>query len=826
MTEITPENQTAPARRTVRIAVRALAETVHRQGGLAGPVYSGVSAVDGIRLHQRFIRMLGERHPDSAVTAELALGTTHVAGDYELQVSGRCDAFLQLPEGPCLIEAKSFTGPADRLPAEGEPVHWAQAIIYAALYLLTHPDLQKINVGLAYLSVESPDTVELRRDMARADALAFFQETCRVYLVFTGDLLKSMEIREKSGLECRFPYQGLRAGQKRFMREVVGAARQKGAVFIQAPTGTGKTMAALYPAVKAIANHLADHCFYLTNMTSTRLVAARALEDLRSTGLRMKGIVLYAKEKLCLAPEMYCDSRLCPYATSYYDNLPAALRQLFLLESISQEEILDCARLHKVCPFELSLDMALYCEIIICDYNYAFDPRVRLVRFFGEDPHTQLLLVDEAHNLPARSREMFSASLDSATLAGAIGVVQGLSPALSGALGLLQAYMARLAQDLAGDEPALDLVEKGVARGGVMIADKFRAARELPASLLSLLGRFAFICRQFLDHNPELPGRRSLLDFYFSALFFSRVAEEYFDKTYVTTVQLDKGKVEMRLLCLDASEKLARAYRGIHPAVFFSATLSPLNYYIGLLHGSSQVYQPQSLLLGSPFPSENLLVLANSKLSTRFRQRQDTVQAILQTILRCASVKTGNYLVFVPSFAYLSMLRNLIRTCPERADFDWMFQAPDMSEALRRKYLRRFETFGARTLVAVAVMGGVFSEGIDLTGEKLAGVVVIGVGLPQISPEREIMKQYYAEAMGSGYEFAYLYPGFNKVQQAAGRVIRTENDRGFVLLIDDRYETPAYTALFPLEWRPKAVADADEAATYIHDFWSEDKSQC
>jgi len=807
---------------SIRLAVRTLAETVHRQGGLAGPLYGGVSAADGIRQHQRLIRVLQERHPDSGLIAEMSLSTTQITRDFALTVSGRCDALLQGPDDPCLIEAKSFSGPSDRLPPDGEPVHWAQAMLYAWLYLLTRPELAQLAVGLAYLSAETAEIVELKRRLDRQTLQVFFQETCQRYIDFTGDLLRSAQFRNQSGLDCRFPYPLLRSGQKRFMREVVGAARQKGAVFIQAPTGTGKTMAALYPAVKAIANHLADHCFYLTNMTSTRLVAARALDDLRSAGLRMKGIVLYAKEKLCLEPKLYCDSRACPYATAYYDHLPSALRQLFLLENIGQDDILVCARQHKVCPFELSLDMALYCEIIICDYNYAFDPRVRLVRFFGEDNRSQLLLIDEAHNLPARSREMFSAALESDTLNKAILASQALSPALQGVLGQLKAYLTRLADNLSSNEPAFDLVEKNITRSSVMIAENFRATRELPAILLSLLGRFAFIGRQFLDQHQEFEGRKQLLDFYFSALFFSRVAEEFHDKTYITIAQLTENNLAVRLHCLDASEKLSRTYRNIHPAVFFSATLSPIRYYTGLLLGSSADSQTQTLLLGSPFPAENLLVMVCSRLSTRFRQRQETVQPILQMILSAVSARTGNYLVFVPSFAYSAMLRAMIRSHPDKGGYDWMFQTTDMSETLRRKFLRRFETFGERTLVAVAVMGGVFSEGIDLAGEKLAGVIIVGVGLPQISPEREIMKQYYAEALGSGYEYAYLYPGFNKVQQAAGRVIRTENDRGFVLLIDDRYETPAYISLFPQEWQPVTVSDPDEVSSFLTDFWAQD----
>jgi DNA excision repair protein ERCC-2 len=810
----------------IRIAVRTLAESVHQSGGLAGPAYSGVDAAAGVRLHQHFFRQLTERHREGHVQSEVALSLQSQISVWLFMVSGRCDALVELPEGPpCLIEAKSFAGPSDQLPAEGEKVHWAQACLYGWMYLSGHPDLAGMRIGLAYLALDGNDLIEKEKYYSRQDLALFFQTTCQSYIDFAGNQILGRGNRLASGIGCPFPYSGLRAGQKRFMQEVIGTARQKGAAFIQAPTGTGKTMAALYPAVKVVANRIIDHVFYLTAMTSTRQVAARAIEDLRQAGLTMKYIVLYAKEKLCLAPELFCDSRQCPFATAYYDHLPDALRQLFLLESIGQAEIVACAVKHRVCPFELSLDMSLYCEIIICDYNYAFDPRVRLVRFFGDEPQTHLLLVDEAHNLPARSREMFSATIDSTRLDTAWKSVREQSLPLDRCFERLRDYFALLAAALITSDPALDKVEAAVKPASVMIAERFRACRDLPSTLLSLLYRFGFQCRQFLDRPlPARVNNRPLLDFYFDALFFCRVTEEFYDETYITSARLEEGRLEIQLMCLDASEKLAKTYRHRHPTVFFSATLSPLAYYMGLLHSRHPDVMPEQLLLGSPFPPENLLVLVCSRFSTRYRLRRDTAEAILDLILAASRQKIGNYLVFVPSFAYLEMVRGLLRGRTDLGSFDWMFQSRGMSEAMRLKYLRRFEQFGNKTLVAIAVIGGLFAEGIDLAGERLAGVVIVGVGLPQICPEREIMRQYYGEVLGSGYEYAYLFPGFNKVQQAAGRVIRSENDRGFVLLIDDRYETPSYTELFPSEWQAKLVEDAGDLALRLREFWDQSPS--
>ena len=726
----------------------------------------------------------------------------------------------------CLIEAKSFTGSPDRLPREGESVHWAQARLYGWLYLTLHPEMDHLTIGLVYIGLEANDLLEMDTLCSRDELHAFFEDTCRRYAGFTADMLRSQKLRDQSGLDCRFPYPLMRAGQRRFMQEVVGAVRQKSSLFIQAPTGIGKTMAALYPAVKALANHLVDHVFYLTHVTSTRLVAARALADLHQTGLLMRSVTLYAKEKMCLMPDLYCDTRQCPYAIGYYDHLPAALRQLFLIEQIGQAEILSCARKHQVCPFELSLDVSLYCEVIICDYNYAFDPRVKLIRFFSQDLQTHLLLVDEAHNLPARSRSMYSATLNSAELTACRTAIHGLSPLLDTALGRILTYLETVGTALNSEAAAFDLVERQVKPEGVMQAERFRAMRQLPADLLTLSSRFTFFTHQFLDEHADFPGRQNLLKGMFMLLFFNRVADEFFGPDYVTVARRTADEaVEIELMCLDASEKLAACYRNKHPAVFFSATLSPISYFMGLLQGKSPDHSTESLLLGSPFPSENLLVLVCSKLSTRYKQRTATIQSILQLILAAVTAKTGNYLVFVPSFAYLQMIRGLLRGLPESRTMDCLFQIPNMDEKLRQRFLGRFEQFGEKTLLAVAVIGGIFSEGIDLTGEKLAGVVIVGVGLPQISPEREIMKQYYGQALGSGYEYVYLFPGFNRVQQAAGRVIRSEQDRGFVLLIDDRYETDSYISLFPGEWQPKPVADEQDVTAALQDFWGDQPGQ-
>jgi len=807
----------------VHLSVRALAESVHRRGGLGKPVYGGLSSQDGIRLHRLCFKALAEAFSPDQIKPEVTLNGIIKLDGFTLQISGRCDAIALLPQSVCLFEFKSFSGSPSKLPPEGEPLHWAQVKLYAHLYLMERSDLDQLDLSLIYVSDNSQTHVKHIMTCCRSLLSDFFIQTCRQYLLFATDILRSESLRRQSGIDLSFPFSQLREGQKSFMQAVIQSTRTGQPLMVAAPTGIGKTMAALYPAIKALSNNLTDQIFYLTHMTSARLVAAQALSELHAQGLLMKGIILYAKEQLCLEPDLFCDTNRCPYAVNYYDHLPKALQALFPLNLINRSDIIHHARTHHVCPFELALDMAVYCEVVICDYNYAFDPRARLIRFFNPEQKGHLLLVDEAHNLPERSRSMFSADCQEKNLLELFRLLKPIAPSLADDISSILFLINQTKESVQNDEAALDLLAHSVKGSDIMRADHFRAMRPRPDELIGRLNRFNTNCHLYLESHSDFEGRHLLLTHYFQILFFCRLAEEHYDSAYVTTLQTNQEQhVTITLLCLDASEKLAASYLDKHPAVFFSATLSPMSYYLKLIAGSSRQNEIETLQLPSPFPPENLLLLICTNLSTRYRQRQETVQSILSLILTAVQQKVGNYLVFVPSHAYLKLIKLVIRHHVSDDDIDILFQDQKMSEPMRQTFLRRFETFGEKTLVAFAVIGGLFAEGIDLSGDRLNGVAVIGVGLPQISPEREIMKQYFGQMMSNGYPFAYLFPGFNKVQQAAGRVIRSETDRGFVLLIDDRYDTDSYRSLFPLEWHPKNVTSSDDVSEHVRDFWGDE----
>jgi DNA excision repair protein ERCC-2 len=814
------------------VAVRSLAEAVHRQGGLGGPTYTSVSGAEGVRLHQKLVRYYRQKLSPDQVESERRLQGEVDCQTFLLQISGRCDLLLHLAEGPVLIEAKSFSGPARLLPEGGDPLHWAQVLLYGCLLLREEPR-ETLTIGLAYLSQEDFSVIEHRHLVTKDELETFFTQTVTAFASLAGEVLHARQLRDLSAKTCRFPYPVLRPGQKQLMKDVIGTGRQKGVLFAQAPTGIGKTLSVLFPAVRLLANRIVDRVFYLTAMTSTRRAAEQALQELRANGLILRSLTLQAKEKSCLMPDLYCQTRQCPYATAYYQHLPAALADLFKLPGHCRpEDIRLAAEANQVCPFELSLDYALYCDCLIGDYNYAFDPRIQLERFFGASDQTCLLLVDEAHNLPDRAREMYSAALDFSLVREALPVANEAYPPLYAALKQLEHYGQKLCEALGASQPGqpdagnrsdLRLVEPE-SHGKHLQAEHFLAMTDKPLALLKLLSRLNYSCREFLDLYPDHPQQRKILNLFLMAHFFCKVADDYYHSSYITTAGGTEQDPLMRLMCLDAAEFITDVYRDRHPVVFFSATLSPLDYYIGLLDRDTGSQKPETLVLPSPFPRENLLVLTETRFSTRYRDRSSTIQPIVDELLAAVRTRTGNYLVFLPSYAYLNAVRQVLKTCGDRDDLDFIVQVPNMLEKQKQAFLNRFEQYGRKTLVGLAVLGSLFNEGIDLVGERLSGVIIVGTGLPQVSPEREIIRQYFASLLGRGFEFAYQFPGFNKVQQAAGRVIRSETDTGFVLLIDDRYGQETYRQLFPDEWQPVAVRDREDLIRQLKGFWAGHKS--
>lgn len=843
----------------IHAAVRELAESTRRRGGFSSALFAGLSGAEGTRIHQIFEKNAPALFPGSQLFPEEPLTGFFSSDDYAfvLNIQGRCDLIAISPAGAVtLLEVKGFRGNVRSIPVEGDDAHWAQAMLYAYL-LLGHPLIKErgrtcrdIRVEIHYVSFDSRDSIVLSKDFT-ADALSsFFDETCRVYLETAVPLFEYRVLRDRLNKAASFPYEKLRDGQKIMMREVIAAIRDTAKLFIVAPTGIGKTMATLYPSVKAQANGLTDQIFYLTPTRSQRKIAEKALNDLASEGFMVRSLTVRAKEQMCLSREHFCNTAQCPFAKNYYEHHRDALKESFRLSRILPEDVIGLGIKYHLCPFELSLEISAGCDVVICDYNYIFNPRVRLRYLLDDTKQRYTLLVDEAHNLARRSREMFSAPLRRSDLRRLLKAFRNFASrkyAAHHAFGVvdtgdLHSFKENAGKCVKAIERVLrdfDGIERILAAGDggkpdrherlsellpykPMVSDRFMATRVIPPPFMSGIEKLIAALSCFFNDSQSFEGREKMMVTYFDLLFFQRVSERYYDHTYITAWRLlEDDDLACSLLTLDASYHLTDIYKDKSPVVFFSATMTPASYYISLLDADSSAQHPELLSLDSPFDSARRLVLSYEAHSLRYRDRFLTLPSIASFIADVIRERTGHYLIFSPSFSYQNALADALkRINPPHARF--MIQPPRMTEQQKNAFLDRFRKKGdSRSLAGLTVIGSLFNEGIDLIGEELTGVIVIGTGLPGLSPERDILRQYYEEKSNRGYEYAFMWPGFNRVTQAAGRLIRSEDDFGIVLLIDDRYGRPDYRRLLPEEWHTLHTSDREEALGAIREFWAD-----
>ncbi len=519
---------------------------------------------------------------------------------------------------------------------------------------------------------------------------------------------------------------------------------------------------------------------------------------MRRAGLHVKSVTLTAKEKICFCTATGAEPEECLFARNYYGKVKTALAETYESEAFTRPVIADLARRYEVCPFEFSLDLALWADCIIGDYNYVFDPSVYLRRFFDNVVEPYLFLIDEAHNLPDRARAMYSAGLNRQTVLDLKKSLKPHLPDLAKTLNEINQVLLTQRQQCDSNDPPV-LVEQ-----------------ERPEALLKALRRFTNRAEAWLALNEKTPFKPALLDFYFQAGAYLRTADAFFGPGYVSYFEKQgQGDLSAKLFCLDPAPFLAAALERSRAAVFFSGTLLPLEYFDRVLTGSTT--HPR-LVLCSPFPAEHLALLIHNGVSTRYDQRANSYEAVAALIEAVCAAQPGNYLVFFPSYAYLAAVAELVR---ERwPGWQLLIQERGMTEASRDAFLARYSSAQVGTLLGFAVMGGIFGEGIDLAGERLIGAIIVGVGLPQLSLERDLLKTYFAENDHNGFAYAYQYPGLNRVMQAAGRVIRTEHDRGVILLIDERLTQPRYTQLFPPEWQHfQVVRHNDKLEERLRRFW-------
>ncbi|MFZ5880647.1 MAG: helicase C-terminal domain-containing protein [Chloroflexota bacterium] len=775
------------------VSVRSLVEFVLQAGDLtAGGFQRRDRAQLGTRGHQRVQRSRPQGY-------ETEVEISHrVEGAYPpLEVRGRIDGLYADKTPLILEEIKTTTLSLEHVNEEHNPLHWAQAKCYAYMYACRQ-HLSRIGIHLTYYHLDSGEEKTFERHFALADLESFFHGLVTLYLDWFRKVQARQAGRDQSIGDLEFPYDEYRPGQREMAVAVYQAIRASDRLYVQSPTGVGKTIAALFPSVKVLGQGLAAKIFYLTAKTSGRLAAEKALDDMRQAGLNIRSVTLTAKEKICFCPPVDCDPQVCVFARGYFDKVKVALEEIESRQAFTRPVIEELARKHEVCPFEFSLDLALWVDCIICDYNHVFDPRVYLHRFFDFPTEPYVFLVDEAHNLPDRARAMYSAEMDKATVLRLQRTLKPQLPALAKKLGAIHKML-------------LEKRKACQAEGVEALVE-----HESPEALLKAVREFSQKAEDWLVLNQPAEFRQELLEFYFLCSSYLRTAE-YFDTFYVSYFERQgQGNLKTKLFCLDPAPMLAAPLERGRSTIFFSATLLPMDYFMKLLTGAAE--HPRRIF-PSPFPVENVSLLVHNGISTKYAQRADSYALIASAIETICGAHTGNYLVFFPSYAYLSaVLEQLKERLPES---QLLVQDRGMTEAARESFLAQFSAGNQETLIGLAVMGGVFGEGIDLVGERLIGAVVVGVAVPQICLENDLIREYFDRHNVSGFAYAYQYPGFNRVLQATGRVIRTEADRGIIVLIDERFTHPRYRHLFPAHWRGfQVVQNTSEIEEKLAHFWS------
>ncbi|MEH7246274.1 ATP-dependent DNA helicase [Neobacillus niacini] len=750
---------------TIQIAVRSLVEHVYSSGSIDNRFRSQSTLLEGTRIHQQIQSTYKESDQK-----EVYLRTDLVFKDLIFTIDGRCDGLLFWKDEVTIDEIKSTSLPLDQLESDGLPVHWAQAKMYAYIYSKDH-DLEKINVQLTYVQTESDDRKYLKKCFTFKELEGFAYEVVENYYPFAKLLDDHRQERNISSKQLVFPFESYRSGQRKLAGAVYKTISEKKSLFVKAPTGIGKTISTFFPAVKAFGEEDVNRIFYLTAKTITRTTAEEAASRMRSCGLCMKSVTITAKDKVCFKDETKCQKDYCEFADGYYNRINEAILDIVANESLMNRDVLEeYARKHTVCPFEFSLDLAYVADAIICDYNYIFDPRVSLKRLLEEQKKSTLLLVDEAHNLVDRGREMFSASLTKEHFLQLKKEFKTINKVIYDCANKINSWFISLKKN--SDDQHEFTID------------------ELDEGLIVLLNQFVEAAQPVL----QLETSPNLLELYFNANAFLKIVD-LLDDHYVIYGEKVKNDVTLKLFCIDPSKLLKKMGKGYRSKVFFSATLSPLPYYQDILGGQAEDY---SLSVPSPFNEEQTDIFIKP-LSTRYRDRERTKENIISMIYSLIQNRPGNYLIFFPSYHYLlSVYEQFVNEFPE---INTILQESGMSEEERAAFLEQFKPNQSDTRIGFAVLGGVFSEGVDLKGDRLNGVVVIGVGLPQLCYERNLIKEHFNMKKKNGYDYAYVYPGMNKVLQAGGRLIRSEEDYGTIVLVDDRFLQKHYQSLLPLEWR-------------------------
>lgn len=775
-------------KKQIRISVRNLVEFILREGDIDNRI-AGTSEKDAMQLGSKIHRKI-QRQMGSNYRAEVPLKIQIPFEKFILQLEGRADGIQEDEDGTLIDEIKGVQREIEHI-KKPVAVHFAQAKCYAYIYGTQH-NLKEITVQMTYCQLETEAIVRFQETYGMDELEEWFMTLVNQYEKWANFEIDWEAERTNSIKQAEFPYE-YRKGQKELVTSVYKTILRKKKLFIQAPTGVGKTIATIFPAVKAIGEGLGDKLFYLTAKTITRTVAEQAFSHMRLQGLKMKTITLTAKEKICFCDQKECNPDACPYAKGHFDRVNDAVYDLLIsTDDITRELVEEYAKKHEVCPFEMSLDVSLWVDGVICDYNYVFDPNAHLKRYFSEGKKGKyLFLIDEAHNLVERGREMYSATLYKEDF-------------------LAIKKKVKEYQKLTSQLDACNKILLGMKRE----CENYRVYENVSHFYIKLVNVYTQL-EKLLEDRHHVDDE--ILDFYFNVRFFSDVYEKLDENYEIYTEMEEDGNFKIKLFCVNPATNLQQYLEYGNSTIFFSATLLPIAYYKKLLSVESDDY---AIYAQSTFDEQNRMLLIGDDVSTRYTQRGETMyRKYARYVANICQAHKGNYLVFFPSYLFMEHVKEMFDEMGI-SNIECIVQGQNMREQDREEFLQKFEQQQEHSLVGFCVLGGVFSEGIDLTEEQLIGAIVIGTGLPQVCNEREILKSYFERQNENGFDYAYLYPGMNKVLQAAGRVIRTEHDVGMIALLDERFRGGGYQKTFPREWKDIKYCSGDSVQEKIKEFWN------
>lgn len=865
----------------VNISVRELVEFVMRSGSIFASFVSRARAVEGTKAHKKIQNAM-----DANYEKEVKLVHEYVAQDITFVVEGRADGIIRDLIAVTIDEIKSTRTSLEVIDEDYNPLHWAQAKCYAYFYAAQN-HLKDMNVRLTYYNLDTKETKHLLKVYQFDELECFFKEIIEKYAIWIRFYMDWSKERTSYLKALTFPFEGYRIGQRELAVNVYKSITNESNLYVNAPTGIGKTISTLFPALKAMGEGHVGKIFYLTAKTITRTVAEKSIQMIYDKGTRVKAITLTAKDKICFLDERSCHPDFCHYAEGHFDRVDEAVYDAITHTDLFTRDVIeDYAKKYNVCPFELSLDLAIYADVVICDYNYIFDPTVALKRFL--DQRDFVILVDEAHNLVDRAREMYSESLSKRQFLSVKKSVSKQYPTISKELGKLNEYLLSIRKDY------IDLT-------GSMIS------KEAPTKFNRMVRQFINECDKKLQKGAMHKLPQDLLELYFRAYNFNKIYE-FFDERYITYADQVDGDIIFKLFCMDPSYLIGNMVSACKSVIFFSATLMPIDYYKYMLSGEGE----RAIALPSPFDQTKSLKLMATDVSTRYQHREGSYKKICEYIIKVSQAKVGNYMVFFPSYKYMkdvygyymehygetnvevgqevsckssmeqeeqeipcesnmqqvgqeiscessmeqgeqevpseSSMQQVGEEIPymisrrevkqdgrereqgqqwhkeDSPQIELIMQDTNMDEEAREAFLAQFEKNPTKTKIGFCVLGGIFSEGIDLTEDRLIGVVIVSVGLPQIGLEKDLIKYHFEDQEKEGYHYAYTYPGMNKVLQAIGRLIRTEKDKGVILLIDDRFNTPLYSSLMPAEYSDRKCTQLRYVTEQVESFWDEQEN--